>query len=140
MQINQFSCKIIATQDAMYSKLNNFSSNQMLGGRVISIFAGVADGVLNIVKRIVRVVELVAELAINFFGSIYKENCTLNNAYIAARELIDTTCLVPAEVIGSILSIPRQIFLGLKDPTEVKSMFHNIPYSGSPRSVGRRAF
>lgn|GEM_PF-2422331 len=128
MQYNNITMKIATAQLDMYTKLNSYSQNNKILGRVFSIGAAIADGALNIAAHVAKVAEDVAALVINLLGAPFHPRCKLNDAYISSISLVMSTFAIPAAIITAPIKIFHQIVLGLKDPTAVTAM-HTGRYS-----------
>lgn len=109
-------------QDALYSKLNNFSHNHSLIGRLGAIPLAVADAAIEIVNPLLSTIEALAMTVFNLLGAALSSKCTLKDAIANAEWTLIHAARTPINVLMAPIKVVYQIFAILINPANVNTI------------------
>lgn len=115
-------------QNDIYSKLNVYSKEQPFLGRLVSIPAAIGDVGLQTLKTPLMVIEDLAFAAINLFGAAFHKKCNLKDTLWNVEGFFCSLSLIPAALLLFPVKLVIQVFAGLYDPQNVKTINHYPHY------------
>lgn len=126
-------------QNDIYNKLNAYSKEQPFLGRLVSIPAAIGDVSLQTLKTPLTVIEYLAFAAINLFGAAFHEKCNLKDTLWNVEGFFCNLSIIPATLLLFPVKLVIQIFAGLYDPQNVKTINH-YPHYGDEAYVKKTCY
>ncbi|MBA2367805.1 MAG: hypothetical protein H0V82_02130 [Candidatus Protochlamydia sp.] len=109
-------------QDALYSRFNDFSTNNFIIGRLGTIPVALIDGIVGIIDPLLSAIEKLALTALNLIGPLFSKNYTLRDAVFNAELTLVKIAMTPIAIVLAPIKIVYQFFAILYDPATVNTI------------------
>lgn len=117
-----------AWQEKMYNRLNHFSRDHSILGRLGTIPVAIGDTILETLSIPVIMIEHVAKTALHLLFAFFSENYTFKGAIENAELALQAAGAIPGRILVAPFKLVHQILAGLIDPVNVQSFVQEGTY------------
>jgi len=113
---------VSAFQKSLYDKINSYSAENPIKGRLLSIPVSLLDIQLGLIKYPFNLLEQIAFTIMNLVGVCFLEDFSIKHAIVSANSALNAICCFPAVVIMAPFKVLYQLHIGVLDPSTATSI------------------